>query len=137
VQPDDGQRLETMWLAVNFDGGPEAVIRGAAAGIKPTGHPFWVHGSEGTIRGDVDASSGDHVELDTGTGPRSFKLTGCWFPDAFAGPMIELLGAIIHQREPENSLSDHLRTAVIARAACDSALAGGAPVLDGFGLHEA
>ena len=133
VQPA-GERLETMWLAIDFVGGPNALIRGAAAGVARTGHPFWIHGTEGTIRGDVDCQAGDRVALDRDGIAIAFDLEGAWFPDAFGETMLELLWAIADEREPSNSLRDHLNTLAIVCAACESADRGGAPVASKLGV---
>ena len=130
VQPETGERLETMWVSIQFTDGPSALIRGAAAGIARNAHPFWVHGCEGTLRGSVDTITGDWLELETRTGLRSIALEGAWFPDAFAGPMVELLHAVVEAREPSNSLRDHLRAVACSVAACESANAGCTPVRD-------
>jgi predicted dehydrogenase len=45
------------------------------------------------------------------------QLEGRWFPDAFMGPMGELMLAIEEQREPDNSVTDNLRTLQMVFAA--------------------
>jgi predicted dehydrogenase len=136
VQACDGQRLETMWIAIDFCKGPSAVIRGAAAGTTRRGHPFWVHGTEGTVRGDIDSSCGDRLEVEIGGRTETIKLAGNWFPDGFGAAMGELMQAVIENRAPTNSLRDHLRTVATACAACDSARAGGAPIRGPFDGRE-
>jgi len=128
VPPGEGRRMETMWVAIEFDDGDGAVIRGAAGGIGRWGHPFWIHGADGTIRGDVDSERGDWVELQAETERRSLDLAGSWFPDAFGGTMCELLESVREGREPTNSLRDHLRTLSAVCGACESARRGGIPV---------
>jgi predicted dehydrogenase len=56
----------------------------------------------------------------------TLKQPGCWFeprwpeawfPDAFAGPMAQLMSAIYHDAEPEISGADNLRTMALVDAA--------------------
>lgn len=127
-QPDDARN---PWQAgIQF-----ATSTGASASLRIVGNarasrggcPFWIHGTEGTIRGSVLLGS-DYVELDRGDGPEPFALEGQWFTDGFAGAMGELLSAVAEDREPENSADHVLATVELGLAAAESAEAGGAPV---------
>ena len=65
--------------------------RFAASARRATrpGNPFWIHGSEGTIRGSV--RKGPISSSWSATGPsRATRLVGEWMPDGFAGTMGEL-----------------------------------------------
>ena len=66
------------------------------------GCPFWIHGSEGTIRGSLLLGS-DFVELERDGATERFELVGAWYVDGFAGAMAELMSAVAEGREPYNS----------------------------------
>ena len=48
------------------------------------------------------------------------RWSEAWFPDAFAGPMTELMNAIVTQTEPETSGRDNLKTMALVEAAYQS-----------------
>ena len=108
---------------------------GATATLRIPGHvtahrpscPFWVHGTEGTLRGSVLLDS-DRLSLDRGSGSTDLPLTGAWFVDGFAGAMGELMCAVAEGREPENSAADAAGSVRLVLAARESARRGGAPV---------
>ena len=52
---------------------------------------------------------------------KSVKLTGSWFPDAFAGTMAQLLLAIEEKNEPAIGGRDNLKTMALVEAAYQSA----------------
>jgi predicted dehydrogenase len=58
----------------------------------------------------------------TKAGGEWFKPTWseAWFPDAFAGPMAELLCALENQRQPELSGADNLHTMALVDACYQS-----------------
>ena len=91
------------------------------------GNPFWIHGSEGTIRGSVRRGS-DFVELERDGVTTRYRLEGEWLPDGFAGALGELVSAIAEEREPYNSGRDNLQTLQLTFAACRSAEEGGRAV---------
>ena len=118
-------------IAVDYADGASAVIRsvGSSRTGRP-GNPFWIHGTEGTIRGSVRKGS-DFVELERDDETTRFELAGEWLPDGFAGAMGELLSAIAEDREPYNSARHNLLTLRMTLAACRSAdEAGRAVTLD-------
>jgi predicted dehydrogenase len=86
--------------------------------------PFWIHGSEATIRGSILGR--EFLELERGGVTQRFALEGAWFVDGFAGAMGELLCAIEEDREPYNSARNNLATLRFSRAATVSAEQGGA-----------
>ncbi|NED94685.1 Gfo/Idh/MocA family oxidoreductase [Phytoactinopolyspora alkaliphila] len=89
--------------------------------------PFWIHGTDGTIRGSVLLGS-DSVELEHGERTTRFALDGQWFVDGFAGAMGELMHAVAEGREPENSARDNLATLGLVEAARRSAQRSGSAI---------
>jgi predicted dehydrogenase len=108
-------------IAFDYADGASGVIRsvGSSRTARP-GNPFWIHGTEGTIRGSVRKGS-DFVELEGDGETTRFELAGEWLPDGFAGSMGELMCAIAEQREPFNSARNNLLTLRMTLAACRSA----------------
>ena len=112
-----------------------ALSSGASASIRVVGDarssaggcPFWIHGTEGTIRGSILRGT-DFLEVERGAETARVPLEGQWFPDGFAGAMGELLTAIAEDREPENSAEHVLASVRLGFAAVESAEQGGAPV---------
>ncbi|MSP12295.1 MAG: Gfo/Idh/MocA family oxidoreductase [Chloroflexi bacterium] len=126
-QPDHGKTPWGMWVEITCDDGAHAMIRGVGCSqTRHRGHPFWIHGTEGTLRGSVLGN--DYVELERDGVSYRFDLAGQWFPDGFAGTMGELLCAIAEKREPYNSARHNLLSLELTLAACDSANAHGALV---------
>lgn len=112
-----------------------ATAAGASASLRIVGNarthaggcPFWIHGTDGTLRGSILMGT-DFLELDRDGDRTRFETTGQWFTDGFAGAMGELQTAILAGREPENSAVHVLPTVRIGWAAVASAEASGAPV---------
>lgn len=140
-QPAEARTPWSMWAEIWCDDGTSALIRGyGGSATGRYGHPFWIHGSLGTIRGSVLGQDG--VELHTASGKgrearssaaavgmvHRYTLEGNWFPDGFAGTMGELLRAIETGTEPENSLDHNLLSLELTLAAVASAERDGAPV---------
>ncbi|WP_285363528.1 Gfo/Idh/MocA family oxidoreductase [Microbacterium sp. LMC-P-041] len=108
---------------------------GASASIRIVGNartdaggcPFWIHGTEGTLRGSILLGS-DRLVLERDGESTEFDLDGQWFTDGFAGAMGELQCAIDEEREPENSAEHVLATVRATFAAVESAELDGAPV---------
>jgi predicted dehydrogenase len=94
--------------------------------------PFWIHGTEGSLRGSVLMGS-DALVLDRGGSQEPLPLTGAWFVDGFAGAMGELMCAVAERREPENSAADAAESVRLMLAARDSASDEGRPVRLGVG----
>ncbi len=90
---------------------------------------YRLRGTDGAIAGTIgliyDYPDGrvDSLELRRrGEAPRTFDFQGVrWIPDAFLGPMGDLMDAIATGREPVTSGRDNLRTLAIAFAAYRSA----------------
>lgn len=89
--------------------------------------PFWIHGTEGTIRGSVLLGS-DRLEVERGDTTTSHALDGQWFVDGFAGAMGELMCAIAESRQPSNSAAHNIASLEIMHAARASAARGGVDV---------
>ncbi len=119
-QPEAGKTPWGMWVEIQCADGTSAMIRGVgAANTGRSGHPFWIHGSEGTIRGS--ALGQDDVELERDGVSSRYLLEGAWFPDGFAGTMGELLCAIAEDREPYNAAAHNLLSLHLTLEACRSA----------------
>lgn len=126
-QPMEAKTPWGMWVEMAYADGSSAMIRGVGcAQTQKRGHPFWIHGAEGTIRGSVLGS--DFVELEQDGVFCRYTLQGEWFPDGFAGTMGELLSAIAEDREPYNSAHHNLLSLQMVLAACRSADEDGQPV---------
>jgi predicted dehydrogenase len=125
-QPADARNPWSASIAIGCDDGARAEIRvvGNVRTSQPA-CPFWIHGSEGTVRGSVLFGS-DRVSLDDGTAVTDYPLSGQWFVDGFAGAMGELMSAVAENREPENAALPNLATVRLMLAARASAESGGA-----------
>jgi predicted dehydrogenase len=131
-QPAQSKANWGMWIDIAYAGGANASIRAVGGAItRQSGHPFWIHGTAGTIRGSVlnAAPSQDYVELERDGVVQRYQLQGQWFNDGFGGTMGELLCAIAEDREPYNSARHNLLSLQMTLAACKSADQDGQPVV--------
>lgn len=127
-QPDAARNPWHAGIQIGTSTGASASLRIVGdARTRSGGCPFWIHGTEGTLRGSVLLGS-DFLELDRGDARARFPLEGQWFTDGFAGTMGELLTAVAEDREPENAAEHVLATVALGLAAAASADAGGVPV---------
>jgi predicted dehydrogenase len=127
-QPRDAKSPWAAWVEIHYADGASALIRNVGeARTKRPSCPFWVHGTEGTIRGSVLLGS-DFVELERDGVTSAYTLEGAWYPDGFAGALGELVSAIAEDREPFNSARHNLLTLAMTLAACRSADEDGRPV---------
>lgn len=127
-QPPESLNPWSATIVLQAVSGATATIRIPGSGVASTpGCPFWVHGTEGTLRGSVLMDS-DRLSLDDGRSERELPLSGAWFVDGFAGAMGDLLCAVDEDREPESSLTSAIGSLQLMFAARDSAEQGGAPV---------
>lgn len=128
--PNQPLNSKTPWgfsVDIAFAEGSHALIRGiGAVESAREGHPFWVHGTTGVIRGSVLGN--DWVELEKDGQFHRYELDGFWFPNGFGGTMGELLCAIAEDRQPSNSAAHNLLSLEITLAACRSADENGRPV---------
>lgn len=128
AQPAEARNPWQADVSLRVSSGATAAIRIVGdVRTRTGGCPFWIHGTEGTIRGSVLLGS-DAVELEREGTTTRYALDGQWFTDGFAGAMGELLCAVAEDRDPENSADHVLATVRLGLAAVASAAAGGAPV---------
>ena len=127
-QPDEARNPWGADLRIDVSTGASASIRIVGSAVASAGGcPFWIHGTEGTLRGSVLLGS-DRLTLDRDGESTEFALEGQWFTDGFAGAMGELQSAISEQREPENAAAHVVATVRTTMAAVESAERGGMPV---------
>jgi hypothetical protein len=126
-QPSEGKTPWGAWIEVEYDRGTSAMVRGVGCSetSRPS-QPFWVHGTEGTIRGSVLGC--DFVEVEKDGVFVRYQLEGDLHLDRFAGTMGELMCAIAEDREPYNSGRHNLLSLELTLAAVMSAERGGEPV---------
>ncbi len=80
-----------------------------------------IEGTGGGISGDIDAGSVTlHSDKLSEGEVKEFKTDRKWFPDAFSGPMLDLMEAIREGREPKTSGRDNLKTLQVIFAAYKS-----------------
>ena len=127
-QPPQTKQPWGGWIDVQYADGASAAMRnsGGAVTSRP-GCPFWIYGTEATIRGSILLGS-DFVELDRDGTLTRFALEGELYPDGFAGTLGELASAIAEDREPYNSARHNLLTLELTFAAVRSAAQDGCPV---------
>jgi predicted dehydrogenase len=83
-----------------------------------------VTGTDGTLAGTIGLAEErpDALALHVaGRPPVAFTFDTRWFPDAFLGPMADLMDAVATGREPETSGRDNLQTLAVVLAAYRSA----------------
>jgi predicted dehydrogenase len=127
-QPPEAKQPWGAWIDIHYADGSSATVRsvGGSRTARP-GCPFWIHGTEGTIRGSLLFGS-DFVELERGGATERFDLVGAWYVDGFAGAMAELMSAVAEGREPYNSGRHNLLSLALTLAAVRSAEDDGRPV---------
>jgi predicted dehydrogenase len=128
AQPAEGKAPWGAWVVIDYADGASAAIRSVGtAHTRRPGDPFWIHGTEGTIRGSVRKGT-DFVELERDGTSTRYELEGEWLHDAFAGTLGELVSAVAESREPFNSARHNLLSLEMTLAACRSAEEQGRPV---------
>ena len=136
-QPPESTAPWGAWATIEYEDGSNGFIRGVggAATTRPS-KPFWIHGTEGTIRGHVLGSGNvpgsELIELERAGATTRFELDGTWHSQGFAGTLSELVCAIAEGREPYNSARHNLLSLELTLAACRSADEGGEPVAIGI-----
>ena len=120
-QPAAARNPWSATIGLGCDTGATASLR-IVGDVKAThpSSPFWIHGTEGSLRGSVLIGS-DRLSLDRDGEVHDLPLHGQWFVDGFAGTMAELMLAIAEDREPENSAAHAAGSVAIMLAARDSA----------------
>jgi predicted dehydrogenase len=127
-QPAMAKSPWAAWVEIHYEDGASALVRSVGEGrTNRPSCPFWVHGTQGTIRGSVLLGS-DFVELERNGVNSRFALEGAWYPDGFAGTLGELVTSIAENREPFNSAQNNLLSLQMTLAACRSAEEGARPV---------
>jgi len=127
-QPAEARNPWAATLSMTTGSGATAVLRVAGDVVSTDpGCPFWVHGTDGTLRGSVLLGS-DRLELDDGRSRSAVPLKGAWFVDGFAATLGELMSAVAEDREPENSAADAAESVRLVLAARRSAERGGTVV---------
>ncbi len=127
-QPVESRNPWSATINLTADSGATATLRIAGNVVTETpSAPFWIHGTEGTIRGSVLLGS-DRLSVDQPGHTVDYEVPGAWFVDGFAGTMGELMNAVAEDREPENSAAHAATTVRLMLAATESAEQGGAPV---------
>jgi predicted dehydrogenase len=132
-QPTESSAPWGAWATIEYEDGSSAMIRGVGCAQTSRPHkPFWIHGSEGTIRGAVLGSGpmpgAESLELELDGRTTRFQLDGSWHTNGFAGALGELVTGIAEQREPYNSARHNLLSLELTLAACMSAEDDGRPV---------
>lgn len=130
-QPGAAKNPWAATVQIHCTDGADALVRvvGDVRTRSPS-CPFWIHGTEGTIRGSI-LSGSDFVELERDGTPIRYALDGEWFVDGFAGAMGELMCAIVEGEEPYHSAAHNLPSLRLMLAARDSAEQHGAVVPTG------
>ena len=127
-QPEEARNPWAATMSMTTASGATAVLRIAGNVVSSApGCPFWVHGTDGTLRGSVLLDS-DRLEVDDGRGREAIPLLGSWFVDGFAAALGELMCAVAEDRPPENSAADAAESVRLVLAARESAEARGSPV---------
>jgi predicted dehydrogenase len=125
-QPESAKNPWSATVQVGCANGATALLRVVGnVQTRVPACPFWIHGTEATIRGSILGR--EFLELERGEVTQGYSLDGAWFVDGFAGTMGELLCAIAEDREPSNSARNNLATLCITQAAMASAEGGAAP----------
>jgi predicted dehydrogenase len=129
-QPPEGKTPWGAWMEVAYEGEVNAMVRGVGCSetSRPS-QPFWIHGTDGTIRGSVLGR--DFVEVEKNGLFARYTLEGDLHLDRFAATMGELFHAIAEDREPYNSGRHNLLSLQMTLAAVRSAEQGGRPVAPG------
>jgi predicted dehydrogenase len=126
-QPDEARNPWAATLSMTAASGATVVVRIAGNVVSSDpGCPFWVHGTEGTLRGSVLLGS-DRLEIDDARARTPVPLGGAWFVDGFAAALGELMCAVAEDRQPENSAADAAESVRLVLAARESAERGGSP----------
>jgi len=127
-QPGAAQNPWSATVQIHCCDGAGAMVRVVGdVRTRSPACPFWIHGTEGTIRGSVLGGS-DFVELERDGTHIRYALDGEWFVDGFAGAMGELMCAIAEGREPFHSAAHNVPSLRLMLAARDSAERDGAAV---------
>ena len=93
TQPRESYTPWGAWIELDFADGRNAFVRAPGRVVgRAEGHAFEIFGTTGTLRGTELGSQA--LSLETFDRIEQIPLEGSWFPDAFAGPMLELQAAV-------------------------------------------
>jgi predicted dehydrogenase len=119
AQPAGMKATAGLTLEFGYANGDRGLIRSGGRRGPLGGHPFWIDGETGNIRGSVLGRDSLYVN------EKELALTGKWFNDAFSASMQELLDAIDENRVPSHHAVHNRLSLAMTLAACQSAeLAG-------------
>jgi predicted dehydrogenase len=128
TQPPDSFTPWGAWIELEFSDGRNAFIRASGRVVgREEGHAFEIFGTRGTIRGSELGKQ--TLSLETSDQYTDFSLKGRWFPDAFAGPMLELMSSVREGRTPSHDATNNLLTISATLAAVKSAELDGTAVV--------
>jgi predicted dehydrogenase len=108
-----GGRVELM-ASMQFNN----IVRASGA----HSYTWWIDGTEGSIWGTSREIS--IARTDEPGNVKTFSIEGNWFPDAFQGPLGDLIAATAHGREPAVTPRDNLNTIAMTSAAILSSKGG-------------
>lgn len=120
-------------IAVDFAGGARLNVVDRRNGFGELNARFRAEGECGAVRGELGmwinypACADDVAQFrPAGAGGQweAIELAGRWLPDAFTGPISDLLAAIRTGRRPGTDGVDNLRTLALVEACYESASAG-------------
>lgn len=83
---------------------------------------WWIDGTEGSVWADQRVVR--LARVDEPSTVHEFTLSGAWFPDAFQGPIGDLMAAVAHGRPPAVTARDNLNTVGMTTAAVRSSREG-------------
>ncbi|MBA3989628.1 MAG: Gfo/Idh/MocA family oxidoreductase [Propionibacteriales bacterium] len=127
-QPHTAKNPWAATVQIHCVDGADALVRIAGdVNTRRPACPFWIHGTEGTIRGSILVGS-DFLDLERDGVSTRYTLDGEWFVDGFAGAMGELMCAVVENREPYHSAAHNASSLRLMLAARESAEQHGAAV---------
>jgi len=128
TQPSESYTPWGAWIELEFADGRNAFVRAPGRVVgRAEAHAFEVFGTTGTLRGSELGSQA--LSLETFDRIEQIPLEGAWFPDAFAGPMLELQAAVLEGRTPSHDATNNLLTIATTLAAVESAELDGIAVV--------
>lgn len=120
-------------ITLEFSGGEQALIVDRFNGLGDLRATFYAGGSNGALRGrfglwtNYPVGADDEIEYaarDTFEAWQSVPVQGRWIPDAFTGPVSELVGALRGGGSPSTTGQKHLELLALVDAVYESAATG-------------
>ncbi len=127
----DQLAVDPLIYSVNVEFGPPGGRDGLMGSLqfnnivrarRAHSYTWWIDGSEGSVWADQSTVRLARAD-DPGT-VHDFPLGGAWFPDAFQGPIGDLMAAVAHGRPPAVTPRDNLNTIAMTTAAVRSSREG-------------